>query len=69
PFFEPVDLTAVEGYLKVVKHPMELKTVYVKLILNNYPNFQKFLDDVLLIFQNCRTFNKPSADIVYQCLQ
>ncbi|TPX54132.1 hypothetical protein PhCBS80983_g06036 [Powellomyces hirtus] len=69
PFFEPVDLTAVEGYLKVVKHPMELKTVYVKLILNNYPNFQTFLDDVLLIFHNCRTFNKPLADIVYQCLQ
>ncbi|KAJ3153118.1 histone acetyltransferase [Geranomyces variabilis] len=68
PFFEPVDLTSIPEYTTVVKQPMELKTIYVKILLNNYKSFHGFLEDMHLIFDNCKRFNKRTAEIVRQCL-
>ncbi|KAJ3150502.1 histone acetyltransferase [Geranomyces michiganensis] len=68
PFFEPVDVEAIPEYTNVVRQPMELKTIYVKILLNNYSSFQGFLEDMYLIFDNCKKFNTRKADIVRQCL-
>ncbi|KAI8821158.1 uncharacterized protein EV422DRAFT_567495 [Fimicolochytrium jonesii] len=69
PFFEPIDPDDFPNYAKIVTKPMDIKTLYVKLILDEYADFNAFLTDLHLIFRNCRRYNEPHSRIVYQCLQ
>ncbi|KAM9343991.1 LOW QUALITY PROTEIN: E3 ubiquitin-protein ligase TRIM33 [Pholidichthys leucotaenia] len=64
-FREPVP-TSVPNYYKIIKHPMDLKTVKKKLQLRNpqyYHSLQEFVSDVRLIFKNCAQYNEMSRII------
>ena len=65
-FLEPVDYVALNilDYPKIITHPMDLGTVKKKLYDYAYPTFKEFLDDINLIWKNCRTYNQQGSDIV-----
>jgi len=61
-FHEPVDPADVGDYYDVIKNPMDFKTIQQKIDLNKYKSFDSFVDDVQLVFDNCRQYN-PEASI------
>ena len=65
-FLEPVDYIALNilDYPKIITNPMDLGTVKKNLLEHKYINFKEFLDDINLIWSNCRTYNLPGSDIV-----
>ncbi|RKP21841.1 Bromodomain-containing protein, partial [Rozella allomycis CSF55] len=69
PFLEPVDPIAlgVPTYFDIIKHPMDLSTIKKKIDSREYRTSDEFHDDVLLMFNNCRTFNPPDSEIVQMC--
>ncbi|KAJ3016826.1 hypothetical protein HKX48_003833 [Thoreauomyces humboldtii] len=69
PFFEPIDPEQTPKYSELIPHPMDIRTIYVNLVLHNYPNFRAFVEDVFLIFRNCRSFNKIKAPVVKTCME
>ncbi|KAF8973092.1 hypothetical protein BDZ97DRAFT_1648754 [Flammula alnicola] len=60
PFKDPVDPADAADYLDIIKHPMDLSTVEHKISTNQYKTFDSFVDDVQLIFDNCRLYNPES---------
>ena len=65
-FLEPVDYIALNilDYPKIITHPMDLGTVKKNLLEHKYSNFKEFMEDINLIWINCRTYNLPGSDIV-----
>ena len=65
-FKEPVDYEGLGllDYPKVVTHPMDLGTCKNKLLNGEYKIFQEFIDDVNLIWENCRKYNVQGSAIV-----
>ena len=65
-FIEPVDYVSLGlmDYPTVVKHPMDLGTCKKKLLNGDYKIFQDFIDDVNLIWENCRLYNQAASPIV-----
>ena len=54
-----------EDYLKVVKQPMSLWIINVKLCKNMYESVSQFKNDLDLIWQNCQLYYKPNHKIYY----
>ena len=65
-FREPVDYEGLNlmDYPTIIKHPMDLGTCKNKLLNGEYKIFQEFIDDVNLIWENCRTYNQNGSLIV-----
>ena len=65
-FLEPVDYKGLNllDYPTIIKHPMDLGTCKKKLLNGEYKIFQELMDDLNLIWDNCRTYNLPDSDIV-----
>ncbi|KAK7079315.1 hypothetical protein SK128_021119 [Halocaridina rubra] len=61
PFLEPVDPSEVPDYYKVVKEPMDLKTVESRVETKSYQRLAQFIGDVMLVFDNCRLYNPPNS--------
>ena len=59
PFQRPVDPLALNilDYFDIVKNPMYLSTIKKKLNSKEYSDAQKFLNDMNLMFDNCRIYN------------
>jgi len=68
PFRHPVDLKKVPDYTKVIHRPMDFDTVQKKLQTMNYEDAWQFIEDVKLVFENCKIYNDESDD-VYACGQ
>lgn len=69
-FQHPVDYEA-EGlldYPTVVKYPMDLSTVRNKLVNSIYTSAQEVIDDIMLIWKNCKIYNIEDSDI-YRCAE
>ncbi|KAI4888193.1 hypothetical protein NFI96_018644, partial [Prochilodus magdalenae] len=66
PFYRPVDATALglHDYHEIIKHPMDISTIKVKLDSCQYPSAQAFAADVRLMFSNCYKYNPPDHDVV-----
>jgi len=66
PFYKPVDTTALElhDYKKVIKTPMDLGTMKVKMDNHNYASHLDFANDMRLVFTNCYKYNPPDHEIV-----
>jgi len=64
-FHKPVDTVKLHlpDYYTVVKNPMDLGTVKKKLSYNVYKDAQEFIDDVELVFYNCRTYNGTTSEV------
>lgn len=59
PFSRPVDVIGlnIPDYLEIIQKPMDLGTIKKKLMGKEYANQDEFLEDVYLIFENCRKYN------------
>lgn len=69
PFRVPVDPVALKtpDYLKIVKHPMDLSTIRIKLENGAYNNPWEVVDDFHLIFRNAKLYYKTSTKVYKQC--
>jgi len=65
-FLEPVDYEGLQlyDYPTIIKHPMDLGTCKTKLLNGDYKIFQELMDDLNLIWSNCRTYNQAGSEIV-----
>lgn len=66
PFYKPVDTEQLDlhDYKQVIKKPMDLGTVKVKLEGRDYRSPAEFAADMRLIFTNCYKYNPPEHDVV-----
>jgi len=63
-FQYPVDTVANPDYLRVINyHPMDLSTVEKKLNNKEYSLVQDIINDIKLIWYNCRIYNYENSDI------
>lgn len=67
-FLHPVDFRSLglHDYPNIIKTPMDLSTVSSKIKQGLYPTFDDFLADMILIWDNCRTYNLAESTIVQQ---
>ncbi|CAG9329242.1 unnamed protein product [Blepharisma stoltei] len=67
-FSVPVDyiLLQLHDYPYIIKQPMDLSTVKKKIKTSQYANFEDMLCDLILIWDNCRTYNMVESPIVQQ---
>ncbi|XP_069549504.1 tripartite motif-containing protein 66 [Brachyistius frenatus] len=65
PFHEPVSPLA-RHYYQIIKRPMDLSVIRVKLNKGNtrhYTSADHFVADVYLMFRNCAKFNYPDSEV------
>ena len=60
-FLDPVDALSLglKDYYDVIPNPMDLSTVKKK--IPNYQTIEFFLEDLQLIWENCKKYNKESS--------
>ena len=64
PFLDPLDWGEIEGYLEIIKKPMDFKTIENNVKKGIYENdFKSFRNDVFLIFTNCMEYNDPNSEL------
>ena len=65
-FRAPVDYETLGllDYPKIIKNPMDLGTCKEKLLNGEYKLIQDFMEDIDLIWDNCRTYNQAGSPIV-----
>ena len=61
PFVKPVNKDEVPEYYKVITSPMDLSTVEERLQAGHYAAPKDLVDDVKLIFSNCRQYNDATT--------
>lgn len=66
PFYKPVDAEqlGLSDYHDIIKRPMDLGTVKIKLDGRQYNNGTEFAADVRIIFDNCFKYNPRDHDVV-----
>ena len=67
-FLAPVDFKALglDDYPHIIKNPIDLGTIGKKLKQGQYPTMQDVINDFMLIWDNCRTYNMMDSPIVAQ---
>ena len=67
-FKEPVDYKRlkIDEYIKIIRKPMDLSTVQIKLKQKNYESASEVFEDVQLIWDNCKRYNIEGSDIYKQ---
>ena len=64
PFLEPVNTKENPNYLRIIKNnPMDISTIEKKLNKNEYALVQDVINDIKLIWYNCRIYNYESSQI------
>ena len=68
-FHEPVDAEKLgaSDYHEVVRNPVDFGTIKQRLSTNHYHTAQEFVDDVLLVFDNCLLYNGESSNVGRMC--
>jgi hypothetical protein len=71
PFRHPVDVISlnIPEYYDIVKYPMDLATIYLKLEQNAYTCFEEVVADVRQMFGNCYLFNHRDDPITLICVR
>eukprot|EP00759_Apiculatamorpha_spiralis_P002564 PhF_6_TR11017/c0_g1_i1/m.17841 len=64
-FNEPVD-PSVPYYYAVIKKPMDLGKIESRLMKGTYKSPQQVIDDVQLVWDNCKTYNEDDAEVSIQ---
>ena len=67
PFKNPVDPNEIPHYYEVIKNPMDLSTMYQKLLDGRYQFLSEVKADIQLIITNCETFNPENTWIRPLC--
>lgn len=67
-FLEPVNWKALGlyDYPTIIKRPMDISTVKKNLSKNKYKTLDTFLNDIDLIWKNCKTYNQIESPIYEQ---
>ena len=65
PFREPINISDLSDYLQVIKHPMDLQTVGVKLQGGHYATLTDFANDIRLIFENSQIYFNNKMSRIY----
>ncbi|KAG8215648.1 hypothetical protein J3R82DRAFT_7519 [Butyriboletus roseoflavus] len=60
-FIHPVNPAQVPGYADVIKNPMDLGTMSVKVTRGKYRSLEEFTNDFRLVTTNAKTFNPPGS--------
>lgn len=60
PFMQPVPLDVFSDYTELVKQPICMEDIERK--LKRYQTIGHFSADMLLVFDNCRTYNRPVSN-------
>ncbi|KAK9504668.1 hypothetical protein O3M35_010949 [Rhynocoris fuscipes] len=68
PFMEPVDPTEAPDYYKVIKEPMDLQTIELRINQRYYKKLSEFIGDMTKIFDNCRYYN-PKESPFFKCAE
>lgn len=69
PFKVPVDpkLLNVPDYFDIVKKPMDLSTIKMKLETGKYSDPWEYVDDVWLMFENAWLYNRKTSKVYRYC--
>ncbi|CAF1251204.1 unnamed protein product [Rotaria sp. Silwood1] len=69
PFQQPVDPIAlnIPDYPIIIKHPMDISTMYNKLLRGEYKTPLEFCDDAWLMFNNAWFYNRKGTSIYKMC--
>jgi len=71
-FHTPVDEKEVPGYRKVIKSPMDLRSITTQVAVNFYgksgEDYDSFLQDLALIWKNCQQYNGLNSSLT-KCAQ
>ncbi|XP_033322004.1 nucleosome-remodeling factor subunit NURF301 E(bx) isoform X1 [Megalopta genalis] len=68
PFMEPVDPNEAPDYYKVIKEPMDLQTIDLRINDRSYKKLSEFIGDMTKIFDNCRYYN-PKESPFFKCAE
>ncbi|KAJ8687395.1 hypothetical protein QAD02_023189 [Eretmocerus hayati] len=68
PFMEPVDPNEAPDYYKVIKEPMDLQTIELRINDRTYKKLSEFIGDMTKIFDNCRYYN-PKESLFFKCAE
>jgi hypothetical protein len=52
---------ALSDYPLVIKNPIDLGTIKKKLTMNRYQYVEEVLDDIQLVWDNCKTYNSAGS--------
>ena len=61
PFVKPVDKRDVVDYYDIIANPMSIQCIRDKLREHKYQTRDVFLEDIDLIFTNCRDYNGSNS--------
>ncbi|XP_070577872.1 bromodomain adjacent to zinc finger domain protein 1A-like isoform X2 [Ptychodera flava] len=61
PFLQPVSKKMAPDYHKLIKRPMDLGTMKMKMNQLDYNNPAEIIADARLLFTNCEQYNQPSS--------
>ena len=69
-FLKPVDFKSLglTDYPQIIKKPMDLSTVLKKIKQDKYSTIEEVIDDIVLIWDNCRTYNQSGSVIIKQAI-
>lgn len=64
-FQEPVNVQTLKipDYYTIVKNPMDFGTIKQKLKEQRYSNISEFMDDMELVFYNCKIYNGDESGV------
>ncbi|CAG9839448.1 unnamed protein product [Diabrotica balteata] len=65
-FVRPVQKTEVKDYYDIITKPMDFGTIKYKLNMGKYSNDAQLMEDAVLVFENCNTYNESESE-VYKC--
>ncbi|XP_071165811.1 BRCA2-interacting transcriptional repressor EMSY-like isoform X1 [Mytilus edulis] len=66
-FLKPVDPNDAPDYYNIIKSPMDFGTIKRKLEMGSCNDYEDFHSDMLLVRDNCRTYNPPGSVVRRDC--
>ena len=61
-FYGQITEDIAPGYSKIIRRPMCLKQIEENIKAKKYKNPTLFVDDINLMFNNCRLYNGPESE-------
>lgn len=58
-----INLQKLPDYYQVIKEPIDLRRIAIKIQTNSYTSLDDLVKDLLLMVQNAKTFNEPGSKI------
>ncbi|KAG6866481.1 hypothetical protein C0991_003999 [Blastosporella zonata] len=62
-FHNPIKNSEAPDYHEIVKHPMDLKTIKMRVKDGSIANSQEYQRDIMLMFANAMMYNRPGSDV------